>query len=32
MTDLGNAVASAQKNALQGEADTITLHTESFGW
>ncbi|KAI1441550.1 ferric reductase like transmembrane component-domain-containing protein [Annulohypoxylon stygium] len=31
-TDLANAASSAQEKVLTGEADIITLHTESFGW
>ncbi|KAI1370515.1 ferric reductase like transmembrane component-domain-containing protein [Hypoxylon crocopeplum] len=31
-TDLANAASAAQKKVLAGDADIITLHTESFGW
>ncbi|KAI1140160.1 ferric reductase NAD binding domain-containing protein [Hypoxylon sp. FL0543] len=31
-TDLANSASAAQKKVLAGEADIITLHTESFGW
>ncbi|KAI2625676.1 ferric reductase like transmembrane component-domain-containing protein [Hypoxylon sp. NC1633] len=31
-TDLANAVSAEQKKVLSGDADIITLHTESFGW
>ncbi|KAI1097745.1 ferric reductase like transmembrane component-domain-containing protein [Jackrogersella minutella] len=31
-TDLANAASVAQKNVMTGDADIITLHTESFGW
>ncbi|KAI2627282.1 ferric reductase NAD binding domain-containing protein [Hypomontagnella submonticulosa] len=31
-TDLANAISTAQKKVLTGDADIITLHTESFGW
>ncbi|KAL7623127.1 ferric reductase [Parahypoxylon ruwenzoriense] len=30
--DLANAASTAQRKILLGEADHITLHTESFGW
>ncbi|XXH04248.1 Trihydroxynaphthalene reductase [Hypoxylon texense] len=31
-TDLANAASAAQKKVLTGDADIVTLHTESFGW
>ncbi|KAI2466450.1 ferric reductase like transmembrane component-domain-containing protein [Annulohypoxylon bovei var. microspora] len=31
-TDLANAASAAQRKVFAGEADIITLHTESFGW
>ncbi|KAG4221137.1 hypothetical protein PC116_g30386 [Phytophthora cactorum] len=31
-TDLANAASTAQKKVLAGDAEIITLHTESFGW